>query len=351
MINRRGNWWTGWYQKKYFPLPVPLQYLEDMLEAFNLAPAVSNNVIFTNLVNNIISSLSDLTGSFDNSINENLLSVDTVVAIKERLDNLNDKVIFLSTLEISVEYYITLVEILNILSFLDKYFEEGLVDNLSINITILLLYFFNNSVIEPVVIEDSENIYTLYTYSLSSDVSIDTLPESTASFISGLSDTFLLTVFSRKEETYNAYLLSPETNSISTYSNYNFNGCTKFSNKYLFFNKTGLYEYGGLTDDGDTIRSEMETVAFNFNSSNLKQVPSLYLGVDSTDNFILKVRVDGKAEVLYKLNKYTNNLMTQKVDIGKGLIGRYFQFELITEASEFNLESIEFMPLEIRRKL
>ena len=43
--------------------------------------------------------------------------------------------------------------------------------------------------------------------------------------------------------------------------------------------------------------------------------------------------------------------MTQKVDIGKGLIGRYFQFELITQASEFNLEAIEFMPLEIRRKL
>ena len=83
----------------------------------------------------------------------------------------------------------------------------------------------------------------------------------------------------------------------------------------------------------------------------MKQVPAIYLGVDSTDKVILKVRVDGKAEVHYQLNKFTNNLMTQKIDIGKGLIGRYFQFELLTEASEFNMESIEFYPLEIRRKL
>ncbi len=63
------------------------------------------------------------------------------------------------------------------------------------------------------------------------------------------------------------------------------------------------------------------------------------------------IGVDGRKEAVYKLNKRTDNLQTQKFPLSKGLIGRYFQFELVTNANTFNLESIEFYPLIIKRKL
>lgn len=150
---------------------------------------------------------------------------------------------------------------------------------------------------------------------------------------------------------YVAYSFAPETSYITEYNNFNFDSATKFNEKYLFCNSTGLYEYGGSLDHTETVVAEILTSATSFNTTNLKQVPNIYLGITNSDYLLLKVRVDGRGEVHYKLNKFTNNLQTQKVDIGKGLIGRYFQFELITSADTFNLESIEFFPIVLKRKI
>jgi hypothetical protein len=175
---------------------------------------------------------------------------------------------------------------------------------------------------------------------------------SSASFYyNSITDLITIVMAKPGSDSYLAYLLAPESMNVSNYSNYNFDLSCRFDDKYLFANSVGLYEYGGKRDDGEPITAEFTTPAHSFSTSNLKQMPYFYLGVTSSSTLILKVRVDGKGEIIYKLNKHTNNLMTQKVDIGKGLIGRYFQFEIITDADDFDLESIEFCPLVIRRKL
>jgi hypothetical protein len=167
-----------------------------------------------------------------------------------------------------------------------------------------------------------------------------------------LSDELLLVLpNSFGSSNYFTYAFSPETSSISTYDNYNFDGACVFKDKYLFFNKTGIYEYGGKFDNGLPIQSEISTSALMYATSNLKSVPSVYLGVVNSDFVILKVRTDGRGEFTYKLNKHTNNLHTQKINVGKGVIGRYFQFDLITSAEDFDLNSIEFLPLVLKRKI
>lgn len=151
-----------------------------------------------------------------------------------------------------------------------------------------------------------------------------------------------------KDIAYNYY---PETSAVTTYSNFKFNTATNLNGNYLFGNPNGLYLYGGHKDDGENITSTAVTSSMDFGSSNLKQVPYSYLGVSTDGEIYFKVRFDGKGEVLYKLNKRTNNLQTLKVEFGKGLIGRYFQFELVSSADELIIESIEFTPLQFKRKL
>lgn len=240
---------------------------------------------------------------------------------------------------------------LRIVDIIESYTSESILDLVNVYSTLDSIHSLINSIIESITANDTVDSNNLFIIGISDALSSEGSTSSTLTSKEALDDILVIRVGGKPSSTFISYLLSPETNSVSTYSNYDFNLSCKFEDKYLFANRIGLYEYGGISDNGVPIRSEMETVAFNFNSSNLKQVPYMYLGVTSTDSFILKVRVDGKGEILYKLNKYTNNLMTQKVDIGKGLIGRYFQFELITDADEFNMESIEFVPLEIRRKI
>jgi hypothetical protein len=320
-------------------------------ENVNLSVIVSSEAIANNTLSDILSLLDNTNISFNDIVPENLAFTDssyfTLKVLLELLEYLKINDILID----SVIYKNTLSDLLTLASPSYLALVESVVEPLALQATLDTLYKAIVSIVETLgILEASSSFISLFIETADEVLIEDN--ESNRAILRSLVDSRI--IFKNPTEpssTYLAYLLSPETSSVSNYSNYNFNGCTKFGYKYLFYNRTGLYEYGGYLDDGDKVRSEIETIAFNFQTSNLKQVPAVYLGVDSTDSVILKVRVDGKAEVHYKLNKFTNNLMTQKIDIGKGLIGRYFQFEIITEASEFNMESIEFYPLEIRRKL
>lgn len=298
-----------------------------------------------------ISSLDNILCNFYGSVTEMYAISSTLLNIKDQIQLIESSIEAVSLLSHDTIFKESIVNIVRLIASLDKALYSEVLDQIVISDMISLLYSLYNKILESAILSDILSKEYATFLAIEEESLFDDFTNSKLTAEAIASNSLIFSIKDEKSNKYLAYLLSPETNSVSTYNNYNFNGCTKFGYKYLFYNRTGLYEYGGATDNGSPILSEIETVAFNFNTSNLKQVPSIYLGVDSTDKVILKVRVDGKAEVHYQLNKFTNNLMTQKIDIGKGLIGRYFQFELITEASEFNMESIEFYPLEIRRKL
>ena len=147
------------------------------------------------------------------------------------------------------------------------------------------------------------------------------------------------------------YVLSTESQAVSTYTNYNFKGSCTQGNRYLFYNDSGIYLYGGEKDDGADIISYIETAAMNFGTTNKKSIPNIYIGYSSKGDTLLKVRLDGKGEYLYRLSKSTDNLQLNKVAVGKGLIGTYFQFELISPSSSLKLETLEFLPVILNRKI
>ena len=289
--------------------------------------------------------------SFNHSLSEVLVSIDNLVYNISLNESIINSLSANNLVTTRISAVNTILDIILALDSVDNGYHINLVENITLSNTLDYLVKLLNSVLETIVSsDDTSNINNIKLFT-SSIIDINSGISSTSILSSLVNEQLLIRLGGSLNSSYIAYLLSPETNSVSNYNNYNFVGCTKFNDKYLFVNNTGLYEYGGYTDNGNKIVSEIQTVAFNFNSSNLKQVPSIYLGVSNTSTFVLKVRVDGKGEVLYKLNRHTTDLQTQKVDIGKGLIGRYFQFEVVTDASEFNLESIDFYPIEIKRKI
>lgn len=153
-------------------------------------------------------------------------------------------------------------------------------------------------------------------------------------------------------ELYSTFSFNPEGYALSTYSNFNFNSIANFNGKYLLASDAGLFEYGGDTDDSSEIVARLTTAAMNFGSSNRKQVKKMYLGLDNDGTLVLKVKVDGKGDYFYILESRTVGLDTQAIKVGKGLVGRYWQFTLITtENSTLNLDNMEFLPVEFRRKI
>lgn len=246
----------------------------------------------------------------------------------------------------------TLVTLLTLIGTNEKLYLERVTGSIAFTDTITLLLSALTSISTDLLVTSTSSNKSLFLVSLETDSTFSDSYSTSARFKEVLLSTISFLIPDSDSPTgYTTYAFSPETSSITEYDNYKFDGATKFGSKYLFYNSTGLYEYGGVTDNTTPILIDFMTAATTFKKSNLKRVPTVYMGLSSNNAVYLKVKVDGKAEVTYKLNKHTDNLQTQKIDIGKGLVGRYFQFEVLTYSTDFNMESIEFFPIEIERKI
>ena len=324
--------------------------LQVILDTLKLSSSFNSSYSTEILVSEYFSLITSALLLFSNSITENIVTTSTLSSILTKVEKIIELIKTSTDINTKALLLNSLIDLIPIIA------ELGNVDHInesfalsSVISSILKSY---NSIIESLILSTSETENTLVIISLSDNLLSHDGLITTSNLKSILSDRFIISIpTSSGQETYLSYLLSPETNSVSTFSNYNFDGCTSFGDKYLFYNSSGLFEYGGTSDDGALIQSKIQTVAYDFGTSNLKQIPVVYLGLTSTGSTFMKVRVDGRGECLYKLNKSTDGLRTQKVAIGKGLIGRYFQFELITTSSDFHMESIEFFPVQLKRKL
>jgi hypothetical protein len=268
--------------------------------------------------------------------------IEEIVSAVSISDSLSTKQVLLSNI----------IDLLTILDYISSGINKTVLESIIINDTLSQLQKFINTLTESINISSTNIVIFKGIERLLSTLNLSEEEDNIVEANSIIDEEFIISIPTASgQDNYLAYLLSPETNSVTNYNNYNFKGSTKFNNKYLLYSGVGLYEYGGTTDAGTTIELDITTAALDFGSTNLKQVPSIYLGITNNSAIYLKANVDGKVNCLYKLNKRTENLHTQKIDTGKGLIGRYFQFELISTASEFELESIDFYPIELKRKL
>ena len=286
------------------------------------------------------------------SISEVLTGTDSTLTLAKRIGTLLSNINLSEIYTFSEKLFLTLVDTLLIIQESSYSLFGSISEVMEYNILLETLRQSIDSILESITTLDNVPYGSVILVPIEDFIDISS-EESIQSIIQALLSDELLLVLPKAlgGNNYFTYAFSPERSTISTYSNYNFDGCCTFRDKYLFFNNTGIYEYGGNYDNGIPIQSEITTSAMMYTTSNLKSVPSVYLGVTNSDVVILKVRTDGKGEFTYKLNKHTDNLGTQKINIGKGVIGRYFQFSLITSAEEFDLSSIEFLPLTLKRKI
>ena len=146
-----------------------------------------------------------------------------------------------------------------------------------------------------------------------------------------------------------AWVMNPENYAVYNYT-LGFTQTARFGSDYLMADDTGLFQLGGVDDNGNSIIPTITTAALDFGTASIKQVPSILLGTNGTD-FILKVSIDGQSTVHYQINQLPTELGTKRLKIGKGLVGRNWQFTLIADNnSEFDIDSFEFYPIIFKRK-
>jgi hypothetical protein len=265
-----------------------------------------------------------------------------------------ERIYISSVLDSQVEANSSLQELIDLLDSLINTYPAAIAENISVLQEILNKIYFYSGIEESQSVSDALEGYVDVALLLDEAIAnSDTLTD-TSILVEAIRNSlvFIQDLKLPDQDNYTGWVLNPENFAVSTYTNFNFNSFTKFNDEYYAASPTGLYRLEGSTDQGEYIISRIQTAAMQFGTSNLKNVSQCYLGVSQDSKIILKAAVDGKATAFYELKVSSNNLSTQRVKLGRGLIGRYFQFEIITkDNNELDLESIEFYPVVLSRKV
>lgn len=147
-----------------------------------------------------------------------------------------------------------------------------------------------------------------------------------------------------------AWAVNTETGFVSEYTNFTFQSFAPgFGDHFLGASPSGLYTLDGSTDAGSSIIARLRSGYAQFGGAHLTQFKGAYLGMRGGGDVILRlITADGK-QTNYRVT--TEPMRTTKVHLGKGLRARYWSFELETVGQDFDLESIEFIPLLAQRRV
>ena len=145
------------------------------------------------------------------------------------------------------------------------------------------------------------------------------------------------------------WTVNTRTGAVTEYADYNFNSFAKLGDRYIGASDTGLYELDGPTDNGSLIIADILGGYAQFGGSRYSSLRAVYLGVRGGGRFALRIiEGDGTTRVY---NVDAQSMRTTRIDIGKGLRSRYFAYELTSTGQDFDLDSIEFVPIVLTRRV
>lgn len=148
---------------------------------------------------------------------------------------------------------------------------------------------------------------------------------------------------------FTTWAVNTRTGAVTEYQNFVFNSFAQNGHKYLGAADSGLYELDGADDDGTDVIAHIKSGYAQFGGSKYSSFKAAYLGMRGDGNIVLKLDTgDGKS---YTYQTVIQDMQSTKVRLGKGLRARYFSFELISTGPDFDLDTIEFIPLVAQRRV
>lgn len=148
-----------------------------------------------------------------------------------------------------------------------------------------------------------------------------------------------------------AWVVNANTGASSRYEDFAFNSYGKIGKSYYGCKSNGLHLLEGETDNTLPIRASVDFGNSNFGTSLLKSCTNAYLGLSAGGKLFLKVTVEGK-EYIYAARDGSEQMQTQRVDLGRGLRANYLHFELYNnDGCDFELDSVEFSVVPLSRRI
>lgn len=159
----------------------------------------------------------------------------------------------------------------------------------------------------------------------------------------------VITAYVSPDGQFTTWSMNTRSGAVTEYTNYAFNSFARIGDDYFGASSTGLYQLIGDTDAGTNIIAELKSGYAQWGNSNFSMFKGMYLGVRGEGEWVIKlITGDGNT---YNYAVSTRNQRTTKVHMGKGLRARYWAFDMISSGQDFDLDTIEFVPIAAQRRV
>lgn len=157
-------------------------------------------------------------------------------------------------------------------------------------------------------------------------------------------------------ELFTGWVLNIDTLAPSEYQfvDRQFNSACKHGGRYLLAAEDGIYEF---TDDAsvETVMTYVKTGKTDFGSDLKKRVVNSYMVYSASGDMVLKVTTSEFGKLVtrsYRVSAQADDTTdTRRVDIGKGVKSRYWQFELVGDGVDCDIDEIGMLPVVLSRRI
>jgi hypothetical protein len=178
-------------------------------------------------------------------------------------------------------------------------------------------------------------------------------------FVSAASTAEILSGIQFLQDYWDGWAFNLNTAAASFYENFKFNSFARIGKNYYGCNETGIHLLGGDLDGAAQIDSTITTGTSDltvegvggFKGDIQKRVPYAYISAKSPETMTLTCLVEGQ-EYAYTFRAPKDKVAVSRVDIGKGLLGTFWQFELKNQnGADFEIDSLSVNPVATTRKI
>ena len=148
---------------------------------------------------------------------------------------------------------------------------------------------------------------------------------------------------------HTAWAMNTKSGSVSEYTNFSFNSFAQRGNRYLAASDEGLFSLDGDNDDGEDIISLLKSGILQFNDTERATLDYAYVSMRGEGKLLLRISDEKGQQYTYVAK--AKPFAPAKFKLGRGLKSRYLSFELESVGQDFDLESIEFLPIKLKRRV
>ena len=148
---------------------------------------------------------------------------------------------------------------------------------------------------------------------------------------------------------FTTWAMNTRTGAVSEYADFTFNSFAKVGRRYVGASEDGLYSLLGDTDAGESIVSRIRGGFLQFGGTQLSRLKEAYIAARGEQEWVLRVLTGDGAVYNYRVTN--RSMRSTKVHMGKGQRARYFAYELISAGADFDLDTLEFVPIVVQRRV